>query len=326
MPKKDEPHRRTPVTSVKIRRLEEKKAIPVQTPDSVQRMEAAMKVASEHERNEPENAHPNVTHSTHANGVAGILYRAAAVVVGAIIAGVLTFVLPKIGLSQGKDTKPAIAMNDPKGAQGKLKVPENGEKKILGSENFEKVELRDGILYITNIKYAGRVQDLDINLRSIRKQIKEKLGEKAMTAFPEQIPLGIIGTQLKGDGVYLIFESGILWLSSEKTGIVGAADGSKIFLHEGAIYVAPNGSIVATTPTTLLIITSTYAKSFRYDSFEGAPNLTNPSFVQEKEGQTIYLTDASLVYDGKELVYSIQLKRDDFDLIIIEKPLTFGAR
>jgi hypothetical protein len=206
-------------------------------------------------------------------------------------------------------------------------VPENGEKKILGSENFEKVELKDGILYISGLNYGSRIADSKIDLRDLRKQIKEKLGERQMQTFPEEIPLGIVGTPMDGRGVHLIYKSGILTITDKKSVMTGAADGSTIFTQDGAIFVAKDGSIVATTPTTLLLITSGYAKSTTYEQLFGAgnvPALKGPTIGKGNDDNYVDLRDAVLYNEKEKLKFQIQLV--PFEVTVFGDDPSIGAR
>jgi hypothetical protein len=173
--------------------------------------------------------------------------------------------------SGGKDAEPRLA---------RIPVPKNVNK-ILGSENFEKVELKDGILRIMGVKKGDEYFDLKIDIRNIRKEIKESFGEKQMEAFPEQMPLGVIVSIPFSSGSYLIYPRGILLTYADEQGplmkAVTSLDESKIFFHDGAIFVAKNGSIVATTPTTLLVITPKEVISVTYKaSFGEVSNLKRP--------------------------------------------------
>ncbi|MCX8194780.1 MAG: hypothetical protein N3G22_01590, partial [Candidatus Micrarchaeota archaeon] len=174
-------------------------------------------------------------------------------------------------LSQIKG-KPTIAANAG-AAQDEKKPPvryENGVK-IIGEKLFD-----------FGFDYENKVVYIDYQGSRYTTKIKGEKGRTNMLLLEL-----MLGTPLKqkiyheveglAKNLYLVFESGIVELSFKTkveiigVYIAGASDDSKIFLHDGAIYVSPNGSIVATTPTTLLMITpkevvsSTYKRLFGLD-------------------------------------------------------------
>lgn len=207
-------------------------------------------------------------------------------------------------LGQGK--KPSIAMM--KGPQAKIPVPK--ENKILGSENFEKVELKDGVLYITNLKYGDKLQNQQINLRGMRKDIENSATwGRELDKFPEAVPKGIFGTTLGGGGSYLIYEQGIMYVGKDRYyRTIWSGDDSRIFTHDGAIFLAKDGSIVATTPTTLLVITSKEVWSVTYKKLFGddTPNLEKPFTGAGKNDNLVDLRD-SAINGSKNLKLEVQL-------------------
>ena len=84
---------------------------------------------------------------------------------------------------------------------------------------------------------------------------------------------------------------------TEKSAVtsLSAKDGSKIFTQRDAIFVSKDGSIVATTPTTLLIITSTEGFSIAYQSlFGNIPPLENPTISASNDQNIVLIRDPTM--------------------------------
>lgn len=146
--------------------------------------------------------------------------------------------------------------------------------RILGSENFESIELRDGVLRINGAKYANGTYDFAINIVDLLSQNNDSVRAK----FPAQIPKGVIPTELDGHpGIYLIYEQALVWLPVEREKKVYAtwAD-DNLFLNLSAMYLSPNGSLAMTTPSCLIMITPGYAGVMEYRKLGEEVILKNP--------------------------------------------------
>lgn len=178
--------------------------------------------------------------------------------------------------------------------------------KIIGKKTFE-VDLKNGILTFSNVKKGSETVTVDIDLRSINSninpnaEIKQRLYTKS------------------GDGVFLIFESGILAAFPEsndgksKIAYTSSSDGSKIFGHRGATFLSEDGSILATTPTTLLLLNSNNKDvvEVTYKTLFGdVPLLVMPVFSQGKDKNHVDLRD-EIIKDGDKQV-KITITLDNF--------------
>lgn len=179
---------------------------------------------------------------------------------------------------------------------------ENGIK-IVGNKTFN-VEIRDDSLYIRN--FGGL--DFAVDIKRARNM---GILETSSTKEIRQLHYQSVGK--RGSGVYIIFEYGITFVvpDVQRERLKGvhtrSPDGSKIFLHDGAIYVAPDGSIIATTPTTLLMITPNEAISYTYREIFGVDlNLKRPYMKRGKDDNHAELTDETLKENGKQIKFVIE--------------------
>ena len=143
------------------------------------------------------------------------------------------------------------------------------------------VEVKDGKLYINNINIGKNNVNIVTSIED-ELQVRAKLPKNAITVLPI--------TKI-GNCYLLIFENMIITgkiMPGQKTMNMMVAlvdDSSKIFTHSGAIFLAKDSSIIATTPTTLLIIMPTKAVSRTYKSMFGAiPPLQKPVFDNDENG------------------------------------------
>ncbi|MDP2208373.1 MAG: hypothetical protein Q8K98_06330 [Bacteroidota bacterium] len=165
-------------------------------------------------------------------------------------------------------------------------------------------ELKDGILLIKNLQTANSENeygDYKVDIKSLNEENKkDKNGGNWQ--LPESIPKNILAANVEGyDAVnYLVYEDMIVGLFKNKYGPVygrpiNAPDGSKIFTNSEAIYIAPDGSIVATTPTYALTETRTGRKASEYaGTFKGIPALTNPTITKGNGTGFADVSDPSL--------------------------------
>jgi len=176
------------------------------------------------------------------------------------------------------------------------------------NKNEAKVELKDGVLTITNViisnsgKYApaGEYATITFDIKGINRDVKEK-GETFQ--FPENIkPTVVFGAQLDGVGIgaFLIYgDSKIVAIFKGEKGVKAiynpALDNSSIFTHEGAIFIAQNGSIVGTTPTTLLVITPNDVLSVTYDELFGKTlPFKKPTISGSSDLKLVFIRDPTM--------------------------------
>jgi hypothetical protein len=211
------------------------------------------------------------------------------------------------------------------GNRGENKLPvryENGIK-IVGEKFFE-LTIENGILYISKFNLGdGRVASYEADPKE-----DPNSGEiSTSTKDIKQIVYTIL--ELKGKGGYFISDQQIIFvhpgLDSTKIISVGPRDGSRIFTHDGAIFIAPNGSIVATTPATLLMITSHKTVSWTYESMFGkVPPLRRPQVSQGiEEGHADLRDEAIRIKGAKPIKLDINLTdpKDPKVKIVYDEPL-----
>jgi len=280
MPKNTEIHRRTPVKVPSTQPVaKETNNLP-----PVEKMEEAIRLAAQFESAEPANAHPGQSHEKHISGVVDLLYRTAAVAVGAIIVGVMTFVLPKLGHAQSNEKKPTIAM-----AQGKSRVPET--KEAMPS----KIEIVNGTRMI---RINGEGKDVSAG----------NLSELGITAFDGNEKLIFLGKNI--DGIYtftVVHENwkGIIFLSqmsktlTTETQVV-VTNTNFEYLPEGKIYGPVSyfrdefGSFILTGTMGLSVHREN--KRSRYLSLTetfGVDNLKDPKFDETSEKVTFTVSNST---------------------------------
>ena len=92
-----------------------------------------------------------------------------------------------------------------------------------------------------------------------------------------------------------------------------ATDISKIFTHPGAIYIATDGAVVATTPTTLIIIQAgpygkKFSRTYKKMFGEEVDNLKNPRFNRSTIENTVELRDETFITQkGNKVVITIPI-------------------
>lgn len=102
-----------------------------------------------------------------------------------------------------------------------------------------------------------------------------------------------------GGGVYYVFDRGILGIFVNKDGNavtcgVGT-DGDTLFMHQGAIFLADNGAIFATSPTVLVWIIPKGVANAKYsEDFGDVPKLTRPMFSKGKDAGYVEMRDPAL--------------------------------
>jgi hypothetical protein len=102
--------------------------------------------------------------------------------------------------------------------------------------------------------------------------------------------------------------------------VIFAKDGTKIFVGESAIYIAKDGTIVATTPTTILIIQkgeNGRVKNWTYEEIAGGPVPPLVSPVLDEENGWVRIRDPT-IKDEKGNKYKILLDTDSMRAAIVE--------
>jgi predicted GH43/DUF377 family glycosyl hydrolase len=187
--------------------------------------------------------------------------------------------------------------------QARIKIPE--APKIIGERNFD-VDLKDGVLTFARVKKGAGTVTMDIDLGELKLNIPTNA----------EIKQRIYTTG--GDGVFLIFESGILAAFPEPNrkgtfAYTSVSDGSKIFNHQGATFLSEDGSALATTPTTLLVLNpnnkDVIAVTYK-TLFGDVPPLVMPVFSQGKDKNHVDLRD-EVIKDGEKQV-KVTLTLDKF--------------
>lgn len=180
--------------------------------------------------------------------------------------------------------------------------------KIIGKKTFE-VDLKNGILTFSHVKKGSETVTIDMDLRKLNSNINPNAEIKQRIYTKSD------------DGVFLIFESGILAAFPEPNNIDGkgtiaytsASDGSKIFGHRGATFLSEDGSILATTPTTLLILNPNNKDVIEVSYktlFGDVSPLVMPVFSQGKDKNHVDLRD-EVIKDGDKQV-KITITLDNF--------------
>lgn len=182
--------------------------------------------------------------------------------------------------SAQEQEKRMLAANKPvAGATKTTTAPKNEMKityengiKIVGEPTFD-IRIKDGILNTASgkINYNGNARQDIANI------LKEFSGSEIPTNNDiKQIVYA--NDKVKGNVAYLILKHGIVFVApeykgGEQIGGTRCDDKTDVFTHTGAIFVAENGSIVASTPTTLLVLTPNDMWSISYTSRFGNASL-----------------------------------------------------
>ena len=151
------------------------------------------------------------------------------------------------------------------------------------AKQIYKTSLKDGQLFFEGLG--------NVDIKDIVKMItgNENASEKDVIRKINTVRSDI------GPGVYYIFEKGILGAFVNKDGnsvTFGVGGHDAIFTHDGAIYVTENGLIFASSPTTLLMVTSSGVISTRYeDDFGKVPLLKRPIFTKGSGADHVDLRD-----------------------------------
>lgn len=192
-----------------------------------------------------------------------------------------------------------------KGKQQNERI-ENGVK-IVGEKYFD-VGRHENYLYLYKLKINGELKDVRIDMS------KDSTESFIWNGSPIR---QLIYTKLDGlESVYLVFEKGIICVSFDKdrmvprSGALRSSDGSKLFLHDGAVFVAADGSILATSPTTLLVNTSNGTINSTYrEMFGDVPPLKKPIFSRGKNDDYVDLRDAAIMDGNRKLKIQIDLTK-----------------
>lgn len=149
-------------------------------------------------------------------------------------------------------------------------------------------------------------------------------------------PLGLVFFDTPGKdgyvgmGAYVIYEDAIFVIKlaspTAKASVapIWAHDGTKIFTHEGAIYVDQEGNMLASTSTTLLGYAKKWGGPYLYaDSFSGFPKLERPTFTGRGR-EYADLRDPSLVINQQ--IAKIQIDMVSGIFSILHDDLVIGAR
>ena len=188
-------------------------------------------------------------------------------------------------------------------------------KKEIGKD-FEFMKLKDGVLTLINVKIlnTGEYATITWDIGGLNKDAKER-GET--TQFPENTkPTYVFGVRLNeiGIGTYFIYDDGSInaFFKGEKgvgSTSISSLDGSKVFTHEGAIFIAPNGSIVATTHSTLLVITPNDILSVTYESLFGKiPPLKRPTITGGRNPDEVFIRDETMMSATDVVRLALNLK------------------
>lgn len=208
--------------------------------------------------------------------------------------------------------KPVAGAAKGESKQAKMKVTYENGIKIVGEKTFD-IDIRGDSLYILNVKFAdGRV----VSAGKDKKEILAKMGLKNATSkdIKEIIYTTEFETSLKK--AYIIFETGIMEAVDRLEDLknifghhIVADDRSKIFTHENAIFLAKDGSIVATTPTTLLVITPNYKLSVTYESLFGAiPPFKKPTISEGRTLGEVFIRDETMRNETNAVRLELDMK------------------
>jgi hypothetical protein len=183
-----------------------------------------------------------------------------------------------------------------------MKVTYENGIKIVGEKAFD-VEIKDGILSFRGIKVNGDYVEITADVKDEFKAKGISLGDIKQKIY--------FSDAKYGNGVYLVFDNAIVGTfpnngKGTKTlaGFIAPSDNSRIFLHDGAIFVTPNGSIVATTPTTLLIVTLSLSNSLNMtylELFGKIPDLKGPNISGSADANIVFVRDETM-QDGTNVV------------------------
>ena len=185
-----------------------------------------------------------------------------------------------------------------------------------------KVEIKTEILYVSG-QYSEGTYSSKISLNALKQVLKEKGGnEKLAETVPIRAMISNLGEL--GPGLYLIYPSAIIWFNAQteiNTAVPACAnDGSVIFTD--VIYQRPDGSIIATTPTTLLVVTPSGGSRVAYGEFGKVPPLEKPTITAGKDDYTVEVRDPVM---GKAKVV-VDLRVKEKVRVSIAKDDLYGAR
>ncbi len=163
--------------------------------------------------------------------------------------------------------------------RAKMKVP-------VETENYKTMELRDGYL-----SCGDKTVD-------VRDELKTLTGKAELSEYDatKKIPVQVEGL---GQGAYYIFENAILAVfdreGTTKISVGGVFAKDKIFTHEGGIFVANDGSIIATSSTTLLVMTLNKNIVVEYeDVFGKIPPFKHPQISQGRNTSEVFIRDETM--------------------------------
>ncbi len=157
---------------------------------------------------------------------------------------------------------------------------------VRGKKYFDIDSLKDGVLRLKGFEFEGQHYDLEVDFA---RQLKDSWLAK-LTLSGIRL---VIYAQVEGIGksAYLVFTDGIMRVAPDaknrtaRVSFIYADDSSRIFIGPEQIFIAPNGAIFATTPTSSMIITGKGGKLYvNKDSDSNFPDLQNPKFTPAEGG------------------------------------------
>lgn len=219
-----------------------------------------------------------------------ILKVAASVVIGLSVTS-WALLSPPPAASQVKGKKPAIAAiagnyNDNDATKVKTPDAANGKPPEATKVPEFKTELKDGIIH-----FPTRTLDIKESLKKITGS--DNLSEKDVLRKIET-PLGGV------PGFYYVFKNAVLRVSvgDDRDKVGGTGIIGEIFTHEGAIFIAKDGSLVASSPSSILVMTPTEITNAPYRSLFGdVPMLVKPRISGGRDDNHVDIRD-EVITDG----------------------------
>ena len=227
-----------------------------------------------------------------------------------------TYVVPT---TDGKDTTANLAMNARAKPDGEKKMEPGPDPSLKWCDG---IAIEDGKLIFRGVSAHEKHGDASVDIS----KLLEVVGlTDATTANIKWQQLRIINGEKKAYFVVETERMSVLMSSNpdfEKGDdtwgrALYAPDGTKIFSNSDAICVTDDGSVVATTPTTLLIIQTgmkgkKFAHTYKEMFGEDVDNLKNPRFNRSTTNDTVELRDETMITpQGKKVVITIPIYRWD---------------
>jgi len=171
-----------------------------------------------------------------------------------------------------------------------------GKVKVVGEKTFD-VEINGDIVYLKNIKIGDKLCEISDNLST------EDASNTKLAWKPGELRQIIYTKMNSWNSVAFVFESSVIALipymkeNKLELGVAAAHadDGSRIFKEEDCLLILTDGTVLATTPTTPLVVSGYGASKGTYqDIFGDVPELTNPRFTQGNAPNTAELKDPTM--------------------------------